>query len=351
MTMRTIPGDGEQLQFLKNIQRLLQDGSFVASYKFALLHSLADLAVIHGDDTSAPLVLTTRQIAEQFIKLYWQQVRPFRGIILKQNPGKQASVVSRIVEAHRQAGGSFFRMSQNAKVWKELVADVAKTVQVMPLWKLQTVGNQRVEFLYENHDRGTTISLKPGVAYCLRSFHPVLCSIFRSAWIDYLRRANASQLGWDDDLQEFLFGHERGSLDLFKPILWDVQRAQCFYCDGALKEAAEVDHFIPWSRCHSDLAHNFVLAHRNCNNAKSDHLASERHLAAWVKRNTDRQVELEQRFRAAEVIQDQAASSRIAAWAYTCAEQSYSPVWVRKNEFKQLDTVWRRILIDRYKLN
>lgn len=55
----------------------MAEGQFVASYKFALLHALADLAVIKGDDSGAPLVLATKDIAEKFIELYWQQCRPF----------------------------------------------------------------------------------------------------------------------------------------------------------------------------------------------------------------------------------------------------------------------------------
>jgi hypothetical protein len=51
MILFTPPTETEQLQFLKNIQRLLNEGSFVASYKFALLHALADLAIVKGDDT------------------------------------------------------------------------------------------------------------------------------------------------------------------------------------------------------------------------------------------------------------------------------------------------------------
>ena len=42
----TAPTPGEQVQFLRNVQRLLAEGLFVASYKFALVHALADLAVL-----------------------------------------------------------------------------------------------------------------------------------------------------------------------------------------------------------------------------------------------------------------------------------------------------------------
>jgi hypothetical protein len=39
------PTSDEQIRFLVNLQRLLDEGLFVASYKFALLLSLADLSV------------------------------------------------------------------------------------------------------------------------------------------------------------------------------------------------------------------------------------------------------------------------------------------------------------------
>jgi hypothetical protein len=37
------PSPDEQLQFLKNLQRILSEGGFVATYKFALLMALAGL--------------------------------------------------------------------------------------------------------------------------------------------------------------------------------------------------------------------------------------------------------------------------------------------------------------------
>lgn len=41
----------EQLKFLKNIQLVLQSGSFSSTYKFALLISLSRLAIEKGQDT------------------------------------------------------------------------------------------------------------------------------------------------------------------------------------------------------------------------------------------------------------------------------------------------------------
>src|SRR5262245_17904300 len=124
-----IPTPEEQVQFLRNIQRLLAEGLFVASYKFALVHALADLAVLKGEDTGAPLDLSTKDIAAKFVELYWRQSRPFQiggnatGLILQQNTGKQAAIISQIAQSHQACGGSLFRLKQTATdLWLALVA-------------------------------------------------------------------------------------------------------------------------------------------------------------------------------------------------------------------------------------
>src|SRR6516164_5007585 len=172
------PTPEEQVQFLRNIQRLLAEGLFVASYKFALVHALADLAVLKGEDNGAPLDLDTKDIAAKFVELYWRQARPFQvggeatGLILQQNTGKQAAIISQIAQSQQECGGSLFRFKQAASDrWSALVAEVDQVVRTMPLWKLQTVGNEPLEFLYENLGRGNRITLKPGVAYCFRAFY------------------------------------------------------------------------------------------------------------------------------------------------------------------------------------
>jgi hypothetical protein len=64
---RTPPSPEQQVRFLRNIQRLLGEGQFVATYKFARIHALADLAVFKGDDSGDALVLDTRDVTTHFI--------------------------------------------------------------------------------------------------------------------------------------------------------------------------------------------------------------------------------------------------------------------------------------------
>jgi len=114
---------------LRNIQRLLAEGQFVASYKFALVHALADLAVLKGDDTGGPLDLDTNEISARFVELYWQQCRPFQvggqdtGLVLQQNTGRQAKIILQIVDSQQKVGGSLFRFKQSGSThWSKLVS-------------------------------------------------------------------------------------------------------------------------------------------------------------------------------------------------------------------------------------
>jgi len=345
------PTPEDQVRFLRDIQRFLAEGLFVASYKFALAHALAhalaDLAVLKGDDSGAPLEIETREIAAKFVQLYWRQSRPFQAgggateLVLQQNTGGQAAIISQIAQAQRECGGSLFRFKQEASDrWSSLVAEVDRVVCRMPLWKLQTMGEERLEFLYENLDRGSRITLKPGVAFCLRAFYELVRDLIEGAWVRFVQRLNTGKLGNAADLGTFLFGQERASLDAYRPILLDIQRGACLYCKKPLTGQAQVDHFVPWSRYPAALGHNFVLAHGRCNNAKSDHLAAEDHIAAWVGRNDEHRAELYERLVGAGLPWDPTATVQIARWVYQQTERSNGQVWVAEKVLRHLGPGW-----------
>ncbi len=342
-----LPSPEAQVQFLRNLQRLLAEGLFVASYKFALVRALADLAVLKGDDSGAPLELETRDIAAKFVELYWRQSRPFpvggeaTGLILQQNTGRQAAIISQIVRAQQECGGSLFRFKQEASgPWSALVSEVDQVVCKMPLWKLQTVGDERLEFLYKNLDRGSRITLNPGVAYCFRAFYDLIRDLIEGAWVRFVQKINANKLGNATDLGTFLFGQERSSLDACRPILFDVQKGVCLYCQRPLGRHLQVDHFVPWSRYPADLGHNFVLAHDKCNGAKSDFVAAETHLAAWIGRNREHQAELQARLVEAALPCDLEATRQIAKWVYQQTEKANGQVWVTEKVLRHLDPSW-----------
>ncbi|MEO8597330.1 MAG: HNH endonuclease signature motif containing protein [Candidatus Solibacter sp.] len=317
----TPPTSDYQIQFLANLQRLLAEGLFVATYKFALLISLADLAVEKGDDFGGPMQIGTEDIAEKFVRYYWRQAVPYvtpgHAAVLQQNAGLQAKVV-RVLEAARgHYGDSLPKILKDQSAKRSLIREIDPVVRVMPLWKLQTVGDDVLEFLYANTGTGKSIELKPGVAFCLRKFYALVTDLVRGAWLRYVRQKNLGILGETTDLSEFLFGSERIALAAARPVLMDIQRGQCFYCGSGLsKGGVEVDHFIPWSRYGTDLGHNFVLADRACNNQKRDRIAAVEHLAAWTERNTRHGDQIQVALERQGIVSQREASNRVAFWAY-----------------------------------
>ncbi len=343
------PAPQAQVEFLLTLQRLLAEGSFVATYKFALLHALADLALVKGDDSGAPLALSTADISSRMAELYWRQAAPYSGgthrhEVLRHATGSQAAIVNELLAARQDAEGSLSRFRRDPAAWWALVRRVDRVVRQMPLWKLQTVGTERLGFLYDNVDGGTSIELKPGVAWCLRAYYSLVTELVRSAWLRFIRRHNPG-LESGADLGTFLFGSERCDLSPYLPLLREVQRGECFYCERRLVgEGAAVDHFIPWSRYSVDLGHNFVLAHGTCNGRKSDLLAAERHLERWVERNERTGLWLAEAFGEAGLPADMDASVGVARWAYAQTARANGQVWTHGTELEHLSGSWMTLL-------
>lgn len=351
------PPSDYQVKFLLYVQRLLAEGGFVATYKHALLLSIADVCVEKGDDSGLPFRVSAEELAEKFITYYWRQAAPYhplgrnlRGAVLKQNTGRQASVISAVARAREEYGGALARLKGNARAWRALRGRVAKTVRVMPLWKLQTLGREKSEFLYKRADRaGREIELKAGVCFCFRLFYGLVHELVRGAWLRFVRNVNENRplLGSATDMSDFMFGSGRDSLEVYRPVLNEYQKGECFYCSRPLKDKADVDHYIPWSRYPVDLGHNFVLSHNTCNAQKGDRLAAVSHLENWCERNARHGTALAEEFGERNVVHDLSASRQIAAWSYGQAQTANSLVWLSGKQLVALPPSWRDVLLGR----
>jgi hypothetical protein len=149
-----------QLAFLNKIQRLFAEGDFTASYKYALLIAIADIAVESGLDDAQPLTIPHRRLGQKFIELYWQQSAPFRdGGVLIQNNGVQAAVISNIAQFRSQAQASTVNAARSAAGFKSLLTKVTRIVVNKPVFHIQNLGGIRDQFLFESGaDRVTLLS-------------------------------------------------------------------------------------------------------------------------------------------------------------------------------------------------
>ena len=302
-------GDQDAIALAERVLGILNEGGFSATYKFALFTAILDLCIekttTHG---TPPDTLTTRQLADRVVELYWNHVTPYGGRgTLRQGGGlgQQATIVWRIETARAQWAGAQTDTAYRARrahpvEFGALVDFVEWKLVEMPIPRLQVLGRQEDRFLYEYnwtqdvrhtsiaaHQRGTAsdfdnrLLLRPGVAEHLVRLNGILRPLFYRAWAVMVARMNKLP---EAELERFLFGSERTSLDAVRGPLRDIQDSRCFYCESRLAGPADVDHFIPWSRYPDDGLDNLVAAHPKCNNSKRDFLAAAEHVEHWKAR-------------------------------------------------------------------
>jgi len=350
------PSPADQVRFIANVERILSEGAFVATYKYALLVALVELAIERGDDSNRELALPIHDIADKFAELYWRQAVPYEaggasgaGFVLHQNQGKQASAISRLVRLRNDMQGnrSTLAGARRTEDWTQLVARMRSLLKSMPLWRLQRVGHEDIRFLYEAGPGIHCITLLPGVACHLRERAPLIRRLAETEWLRFVLSLKQNQpvLGRAVGLSEFLFGSSRAALSVkvSKP-LRELQHGRCFYCQRVLPAAAAVDHFIPWSRYPRDLAHNLVLAHGACNSRKSDLLGGEPYLERWAEFVSDHDADLLQVGAEAGLLVDRATSVAVTEWSYGHAERVHAEVWLGGTEYGHLSTGWRELL-------
>lgn len=337
-----LPSAEEQLKFLQKIQLILEAGDFTSTYKFALLLSLTNLAITQGDDTGKTLTLSYHDIAEQFIIQYWKQSLPFeyvdqKNFVLQQNTGAQIVVIQHI----QQLMQTFPTLSHAMKSvdGQKIIRKTAKTIKDYPARFLQNIEGQSLDFLYHWQPAGTHLQLKANVMYCLRQFSGIIRQLVQQSWADFIRRLpkNKDILQGQQDIQSFLFDEQRASLKKVSEIYIELQDNRCFYCQKKIHGTAEVDHFIPWSYYQQDTIHNFVIADKTCNGAKSNFLAETYFLMQWLDRNQQHGQEIQSAAKNIGILSNQSASENIAQWAYQRAINNQSPIWVPPKEFITLD--------------
>lgn len=360
------------LRIAEKIVQLLDRGGFTATYKYAVLIGLMDLCMERTTAKGAPPpMITTRELAEKVIELYWPHCAPYHRpdgaepTVLAQSTGgaaKPALIVRRIVrfcddfDTTRTRTPSLHRVRLLAgpEAFRALVDDVEWTLVNMPLPRLQRIGRtQEDRFLYdysfsETTPRGqvrqyqrdgtgpfkNTLDLGPHVNTTLIALNGVLRPLVYRAWAIMVASMNEIKLS---DLEDFLVARpSRISLEPVREDLLRIQDGRCFYCQAGLTTACEVDHFVPWARHADNNVHNLVAAHRSCNGKKSDFLASGEHVDRWSQRSRRRAEELaavadELRWEC-----DRRRTFGVAAAIYAALPED-APLWDRGDTFVPLE--------------
>jgi len=335
----TPPSAAEHLAFLAQVERLLREGRFTSTYKFALLLALLNIAVEKGDDSGQPLKVDLDEIARQFISIYWGMARPYPRLntVLKQNLDARAParMITLIGQQSRHAESQWRRWREYQGDMERLLRDTRKTMAKDVLYRLQTVGRtggeRSAQFIYSHPadahrwTRQKSITLRAGVAASMRHLRSVIASMVQARWARWVRDNNQI-LGPDRSLDEFLFGAERTNVARYAKRLHALQGGRCFYSGTRLTLGAtgnaEVDHFIPWARYPFDSPFNLVLASGRVNQRMRDDLKPVDLRRRWLARNDEHFDQLvasePQGFGANKA--DHETARAVAHWVYETAE-------------------------------
>ncbi|OYQ74337.1 HNH endonuclease [Wohlfahrtiimonas sp. G9077] len=337
-----LPSAEEQLDFLQKIHLILETGNTTSTYKFALLLAITNLAITQGEDSNQTLTLSYKDIAEQFIIQYWKQSLPFeyvekKGFVLQQNTGEQIVIIQDI----QKLMDRYPTLSKAMKSieWHPLIQKAAKTIKAYPARFLQNIEGQSFNFLYTWQAAGTHLQLNKNVMYCLRQFNYIIRQLVQKKWADFVRKLpkNKEILKDQHDIQVFLFDEQRASLKKVADIYRELQDNRCFYCQQKINGTAEVDHFIPWSYYQQDTLHNFVIADKKCNGAKSNFLADPQLLGRWLDRNKKYGDEIHAASENIGILSHLESTKNIAQWAYQRALHNEALVWTPPKELVRLN--------------
>jgi len=147
------PTAEQQIAFLHDLQRIFEEGDFSATYKFALLMALAEIAVEVGNDSGAPQTVSLHLIGEKFVELYWRQAAPYSTAegtieVLLQNRGVQAAVIRHVKALYSFSHGNI-SVARRSDERLGNIGKITVVVREMPLQHLQVIAGEQRQFLYE----------------------------------------------------------------------------------------------------------------------------------------------------------------------------------------------------------
>ncbi len=248
--------DDEGLRFAERLLSLIDSGRYSATYKFAALLAILDLAAEHTDpNTGPPDVLPGRDVAARVIELYWPQSAGYAATpdshkrTLSQSPQNDIPAkLARWRHHHKLGDGATLTDAERAdpKGWASLVTDMTAIVIGMPLAKLQKFGDGRNaaedRFIYDfkwaeevkrpTVERSTfddRLYLRQGVGEWLVRLTPLLRPLVEMKWTKRVADRNPEFVD-QQLLDAFLFGAERIDLDRVRVPLLELQGGNCFYC-------------------------------------------------------------------------------------------------------------------------
>jgi hypothetical protein len=160
----------------------------------------------------------------------------------------------------------------------------------MVLKRFNVLNNQAVKHPFYSIKNSSYIVLNENLLELgsSKQQHNALLEELLSRW-DLLEHAfetihSIEEIDVDAYLKHIIKKEQRTNLTQLKSTLSGYQQNRCFYCGEALYDEA-VDHVIPYSALLHNELWNLVLAHKICNECKSDYIPPKHFIENLIQRN------------------------------------------------------------------
>lgn len=252
------------------------------TYKFVLVKSLLENLY----NVNEKLELSYDTLFSSFSKIYWNLVihHNLNQINMMGKKAEVQNILGDVQDRYHIPDTLVFDKLADA-IQVQVITKVKKKCKINVMGALY--GDTEAT-LYDFDNKREFIRISPSYYSFMQRFQRVLYYLTNYHLALFLEKFNDQ-----GDTTHLLLKVEniskRSSLDQFYQVLEAFYDGKCFYCGKAIKkkEAAHVDHFIPWSFIQNDQLWNLVISCSACNLSKSDKLASDHFLEALIDRNEE----------------------------------------------------------------
>lgn len=284
--------------FYKRFTKIVRECNYDNTYKMAWAKSLVEICS-NVDSQGEKLEITLKEIAQKFLKYYWNQTI-FFDLVQGSNPNKPPvilSLVKTLINKYYEAINKkqpevFEKVEDRFKNiglqndYEKTQNSIARILKNDVSWRFDNL-NDNTDKLYNYKQNDGFLIIDRDNALILKENEQDLYDLINYRWSLILECFNSSprinkKVRIIDERNI-----KRNTLNKFKTYL-DMENSNhyCFICEKQVepKELA-IDHVIPWSYMYSDDLWNLVYVCQHCNSIKSNVIPSKNHIERLKERN------------------------------------------------------------------
>ena len=284
---------------LSLFKRIIKESNYDNTYKMAWARSLVELSceIQYLEDSN---VITLEQIAEKYIKYYWNQTI-FFNLTQGSNPNKPPVIVSLVKELIAQyyqfIGNNMPELYEKVsdkylkkdlkKHYEKILKKIATTLKYDVSWRFVFLDNKYNDEIYIYKKGDNSLIVGKNMIQALKDNEQDLYDLINYRWGLILETFNSSprinkKVKIMDEREI-----KRNSLDKFKKYLdLENDKHECFICGNKIENNdLSIDHVIPWSYMYSDDIWNLVYVCKSCNSRKTNRIPDKANIDKLKERN------------------------------------------------------------------